>query len=184
MSQSYLGQTKSFIKNKTVVNGCYKASVEKADYLKMRCEELNITAEYFFNTQICYKWIGIVPPSFREPFEKMLLKDGWVKINLTTFKKEYSLAIIETISASALRITSYVKTENKISPNWTAKEKQDFLTSCTTEAKKSIPSSSAKTYCDCMLEKVSLKYSSIGLINMPTSESEIYTRACLKSMGY
>lgn len=44
---------------------------------------------------------------------------------------------------------------------WNTAYRADFLSECITEAKKNIDEQKAKTYCECMLVKVQLKYPSM-----------------------
>lgn len=64
---------------------------------------------------------------------------------------------------------------------WDEQTKAAFITNCTKESKAQMDEEAARTYCECMLEKIVAKYSSpADANNMTIQETQDMARDCVK----
>ncbi len=70
--------------------------------------------------------------------------------------------------------------------NWSSADKRSWMKMCSDPLKEQMGSSKATNYCECVMDKISEKYSSFSKANTQGTEEEGMElgRECIKELGY
>jgi hypothetical protein len=84
--------------------------------------------------------------------------------------------------------TYTTKEDDNTSSGWTNSQRESYINDCVSEARKSISTSKAKSYCDCMQNKIEKKYrmsfveaSRITTEDLSTAEAKADIQECLSN---